>query len=163
MASGQTLAFFTPRQDEPPASNPATFVVRNGRLLLAFDQTTQEIAVFSGGMPRHYAGGGITAYLTWLAVPTSGSVGWDVTFERTSDGSLDTDSDGFATAQTVTASAVPGTSGVEKTTTVAITAGAAGTDSVIAGDHFRLRVRRDVANDDAAGDAQLVLVELKET
>jgi hypothetical protein len=47
-------------------------------------------------------------------------------------------------------------------TNVAVTDGA-NIDSIAVGESFRIRVRRDVANDDAAGDAELVAVELRET
>lgn len=164
MASGDTLAVFTPAMNQPPSTNYATLNTRNGHLVLEFDTTTQETAIFHGKMPRHYSAGGITAYLTWMAASAvTGTIGWDVTFERDADGGSDLDADDFATAQTVTATTVPGTSGVPKITSVAITAGATGTDSVAVGDDFRLRIRRDVANDSAAGDAQLLSVELKET
>ena len=164
MASGNTLAIFTPLQNEPPASNYATFDTRNGHPVLDFDDTTQEAAVFTGVMPRHYGAGGITVYVHWAATSaTTGTVGWDVTFERVGDGSQDIDSDGFATAQTITAVTVPGTSGHVDITNVAITAGSAGTDDIAAGESYRLRIRRDVANDTATGDAELVGVELKET
>lgn len=164
MASGDTLAVFTPPANQPPSSNYATLNVRNGHLVLEFDTTTQETAIFAGKMPRHYGGGGMTAYVTWMAASAvTGTIGWGVTIERNADGATDLDADDFATEQIVTAATVPGSSGVPKVTSVAITAGAAGTDSVAAGDDFRLRVRRDVANDSAAGDAQLLSVELKET
>jgi hypothetical protein len=47
-------------------------------------------------------------------------------------------------------------------TNVAITNGA-NMDSVAVGEAFRLRIRRDVTNDTAAGDAELLAVEVKET
>jgi hypothetical protein len=164
MASGDTLAICLPLDNEPPASNYATLAFRNGHPVLNFDTTTQEAAIFTRVMPRNYAGGGITAYVSAAAASaTTGTLGWDITFERVTDGSLDTDSDGFATAQTITAATVSGTSGIVQQSNVAITAGAAGTDSVAAGDVFRVRVRRDVANDTATGDGQLYALELKET
>ena len=67
MASGNTLASFFPSNNEPPASNYATLNTVNGELILEFDTTTQEAACFSGVLPRHYAGGGITVYLIWAA------------------------------------------------------------------------------------------------
>lgn len=164
MASGDTLAIFTPLGNQPPSSNFATFNTRNGHAVLEFDTTTQETAIFAGKMPRHYGAGGITAYLSWMAATAvTGTIGWGVTFERDADGGDDMDADSFATEQIATAATVPGTSGVIKVTSVAIAAGAAGTDSIAAGDDFRVRVRRDVASDSAAGDAQLLSVELKET
>lgn len=163
MASGNTLCVFTPQNNEPPSSNYATLDTRNGHLVLDFDATTQEAAIFKGVLPRNYAGGGITVYLHWAATSaTTGTIGWDVSFERIGDGSQDIDSDGFATAQTVTAATVPGTSGHVDITNVAVTNGA-NMDSLAVGEAFRLRVRRDVANDTASGDAELLAVELKET
>lgn len=164
MASGDTLAIFTPQANQPPATNYAALALRNNHLVLAFDTTTQQTAIFAGVMPRNYSGGGVTVYLRWMAASaTSGTGGWDVTFERDADAGDDMDADSWATAQTVTAVTVPGTSGVIKVSSVAITAGAAGTDSITVGDGFRIRIRRDVASDTAAGDLHLMDVEVKET
>ena len=164
MASGDTIAALLPANNEPPSSNYATADTRNGHPVLNFDTTTQETAIFTLVVPRNYSGGDITVYVMWAAATaTSGTIGQDVTFERITGGSQDTDSDGFATAQTITAATVSGTSGIVSTTNVAITAGSTGTDSIAAGDLARLRIRRDVANDTATGDAQLMGVEVKET
>jgi hypothetical protein len=164
MASGDTLAVFTPQANQPPASNFAALAVRNGHLVLAFDTTTQQTAIFSGVLPRNYGGGGLTVALAWMAASAvSGTIGWGITFERMNPANHDLDADAFATEQIVTAATVDATSGKVTVTTVAITAGAAGTDSLAAGDAFRMRVRRDVANDTAAGDAQLLSAEIKET
>lgn len=163
MASGDTLQIFTPQANQPPSTNYATFNTRNGHMVLEFDTTTQEIAIFAGLMPRHYGGGNIVVSVDWMAATAvAGTGGWDATFERDADGGDDMDADSFATAQTITAATVPATSGVGKRTSVTCTAGAAGTDSIAAGDSFRLRLRRDVANDNAAGDLQLMTIELKE-
>lgn len=163
MASGDTLLTFRAADNEPPATNYATLDTRNGHLVLDFDATTQETAIFTGVLPRHYGGGGITVYVHWAAsTATTGTIGWDVAFERIGDGSQDLAADGFATAQTVTAATVPGTSGLVDITNVAVTDGA-NIDSVAVGEAFRLRIRRDVANDTATGDAEALAVELKET
>lgn len=162
VSSGQLLQLFRPQQNEPPASNPATPDTFNAHPCLDFDTTTQEIAVFSGIMPRSYGGGNIVVYLHWAATSaTSGTGGWDVTFERLED-TVALGSDHWATAQTVTAATVPGAAGTKKISNVVCAAGAAGTASLTAGDHFRIRIRRDVANDTAAGDLELYAVELKE-
>lgn len=162
MASGDTLAALGPLGYEPPSTNYATLGLRNGHPTLDFDSATQETAIWTLRMPRNYGGGNIVTALTWAAVPTSGNVGWGVTFERLADAGQDIDSDGFATEQIVTAATVDATSGNTKTTSVTAAAGAAGTDSVAAGDLLRVRVRRDVATDTAAGDAQLLGLELRE-
>lgn len=163
MASGNTLLTFGPLDNEPPASNFATLDSRNGHPCLDFDTTTQEAAIFSAVLPRNYAGGGITVYIHFaMTSAESGTCGWDVAFERIGDGQQDVDSDSFATAQTVTAVTVPATTGLVDIVNVAVTNGA-NMDSIAVGELFRLRVRRDVANDDGAGDAELYFVELKET
>lgn len=163
MASGNTLLTLLPLANEPPATAYATLDLRNGHPTLDFDTTTQEAAIFTAVLPRHYAGGGITVYLHWTATTaTTGTIGWDVAFERMSDATTDIDADSFATAQTVTAATVAGTSGVVTVTNVAVTTGA-NIDSIAVGESFRIRIRRDVANDTAAGDAELLAVELKET
>lgn len=160
MSTGQTLAVFTALDNEPPATNFATLNTRNGHPVLEFDTTTGEAACFSGILPRNYAGGGITVYATWAAATaTTGTIGWTVEFERMN---TDLDADSFAGAQTITAATVDGTSGVPTTTNVAVSNGA-NLDSLAVGECFRIRVTRDVANDTAAGDAQLIAVELKET
>jgi hypothetical protein len=159
--AAKTLVGFAPQSYEAPATNYATLNVRNQHPVLEFDTTTQETAIWSSPMPQHYAGGNIIVVVTWAAATaTSGTIGWDATFERIT--AQDIDSDGFATAQTITAATVDGTSGVPTATSATITAGAAGTDSVVAGDIFRLRLRRDVANDTATGDAQVIYVEIRE-
>jgi len=163
MASGDTLAIFTPHAAQFPASNYATFNTRNTHLVLQFDTTTQETIYFSGVMPRNYAGGNLTVSVTWSAASAiTGTIGWGVTFERIASGGDDMDADSFATEQTITATTVSGTSGVVLKTSVTITAGATGTDSIAAGDDFRIRIRRDVANDTATGDAELWSVEIRE-
>lgn len=162
MASGDTLVSFHPFDNEPPSATYAVADIRNGHPVLAFDDTTAWAAVFTGLMPRNYAGGGITVYVHAMAVATSGTMGWTVEIERIDASSTDLDSDSFASAQTITAATVPGTSGQVLVLSVAITSGA-NMDSLAAGEPFRLRLKRDVANDNATGNTQVVMVEIKET
>jgi hypothetical protein len=164
MASGDTLLIFRAMDNEPPATNYATFDVRNGHPCLDFDTTTGEAAYFSAVMPRNYSDAtGVTVYLHWGGtVAGTGTVGWLVAFERLADGGTDLDADSFASDQTVTAEAADATSGILDVSSVAITKGA-NMDSVVAGDYFRIRITRDVANDNLNGDAELYAVEIKET
>jgi hypothetical protein len=165
MASGNTLAAFTALNNEAPASNFATLDTRNAHVVLDFDATTDEEAVFRGVMPQHYAGGGVTLKIHFMATSaTSGNGVWQAAFESLA--SQDADSDGFASFQSSGQVAVNGTSGVESIATITFTDGAQ-MDSVAAGDEFRLKIRRDADNtsatDDATGDLELTLVELRET
>ena len=163
MASGDTLLIFEPLANEPPSSNLATFDARNQHPVLDFDDTTNESAVFSAVMPRHYGGGGVTVYLHYsMTSGVAGDVDWDVAFERIGDQQQDIDADGFAAAKSVDDTTVPGTCGLVDVVSVAFTDGAE-MDSVAAGEGFRLKIIRDAASDTASGDAELRFVELKET
>ncbi|HVY52799.1 MAG TPA: hypothetical protein VHA07_14720 [Devosia sp.] len=162
MASGDTLCTFVPYQNEPPSTNYATLGLRNFHPVLQFDDTVSESAVFTAIMPQNYSNAtGVTVYVTGTAVATSGTVGWTVEFERL-DSLTDVDVDSFASAQTITAGSVPATSGQTLTLSGAVTKGA-NIDSVVAGDLFRVRIKRDVANDNAIGDAELLGVEIRES
>jgi hypothetical protein len=164
MASGDTLALFFPTDNEPPASNYATFDLRNGHPVLDFDGgSTNESAVFSHIMPQHYGGGGVTVYLHYsMQAETSGDIDWDVAFERIGDQQLDVDADSFAAVNSVDNTTVPGTSGNVDVVSVAFTDGA-DMDSVAVGELFRLKVTRDSASDTTTGDAELHAIEIRET
>jgi hypothetical protein len=159
MASGDTLCVFKPADNEPPTTNYATPDLRNLHPVLDFDTTTQEAAIFSGVLPSHYGGGGITATAYAAATSaTTGTIGFGFSIERIG-AVLDIDADSFDTESLATPQTVSGTSGIP----VAITVAIANLDSLAVGEPFRLRVRRDVANDTAAGDAELLSVTLTET
>jgi len=169
MASGDTLAIFTPYNNEPPSSNYATLDTRNQHPILDFDATTDEEAVFKGIMPQSYAGTtGVTVYIHYAMSTANGSVYvvWQAAFERVSDSVQDIDSDGFEAFNSTGQVAVPGTLGHVDVASIAFTDGS-DMDSVVAGDGFRLKIRRDAdgtsADDDATGDAELWAVEIRET
>ena len=164
MASGDTILTWTPGASFPPAANYATFDLRNTHLILDFDASTEETIYFGGVLPRHYAGGGITVYVHWMATSAvTGGVVWGGSVERHDASSLDLDADSFATEQTATGAA-PATSGMVLITAIAHTAGA-NMDSLAVGESFRYRLARKVADasDDMAGDAEVLRIEIKET
>lgn len=166
MASGDTLLWVSVLSNEPPSSAYATFDTRNGHAVLDFDDSADEAAILRAVMPRHYGGGGVTAYIHYaMTSATSGKVRLELSFERIGDGQQDVDADGFAAAQAVNVDPVPATSGHVDIVSVAFTNGAQ-MDSVAAGESFRLKVVRkgtDATNDTASGDLELFGVELKET
>jgi hypothetical protein len=168
MASGDTLVVFHPYNNEPPAANYATLDTRNATNpipCLDFDAATNESAIFSGIMPRHYAGGGVTVYLWWAASTDTTDTHhcyWDVGFEVIEEGGLDLDGDSFAAVNSVDTDHCNATSGITTVTEVAFTDGA-DMDSVGVGDMFRMIVTRDAASDDMTGDGELYAVEIKET
>lgn len=164
MASGDTLMVCVPQCNQPPAANYATFDTRNDHLILDFDPDADESAIFPGVMPASYAGGGLTVTLVWLASSaTSGEARWDVAFERHQDDTTDLDSDSFAGVQSVTATA-PSASGEPKYSGISFTDGAQ-IDSIAVSESFRMKVTRDAdhADDDMAGDAELLRIIIKET
>lgn len=162
MASGNTLHTFGPLNQEPPATLYATLGSRNGHPTAQFDDTTGWAMIVTLIMPQHYSNTtGVTVLINATAVATSGTMGWLIAFER-NDSAFDIDADGFASNQTVTAVTVPGTSGFTLQTSLAITKGA-NMNSVVAGDQFRIRITRDVANDTAVGNTEITSVEIRET
>jgi hypothetical protein len=162
MASGDTLLIFTALHNEPPSSNFATVSLRNSHMVLAFDASTNESAVFRGVMPRSYAGGGVTVYIHFSTSVTSGNFDWDVSWERIGDSQQDLDSDGFAAVNSENGTSAPGTSGHVDIVYVTFSNGA-DMDSVAVGESFRLKITRDAASDTASADAELSAIEIKET
>ncbi len=163
MASGDTLLIFGPLHNEPTATVYATLDTRNQHPVLDFDATTNESAVFTGIMPRSYAGGGLTVYIHYaMSSAVAGNIDWDAAFERIGDQQQDIDSDGFAAVQSVDNTTVPGTSGLVDIVSIAFTDGAQ-MDSIAVGESFRIKITRDAASDTATGDGELVALEIKET
>jgi len=164
MASGNTLCSFYPASGSPPSSNYATLNIRNGHLVLEFDDTTSESMTWEAVLPRNYAGGGVTVTIFWLGkTATTGDVVWRAYFERHQAETDDLDSDSYASAQTTTTTTA-GTSGQIKLTAITFTDGAQ-MDSVGAGEHFRFKVDRNAGagGDTMTGDAQIVGIEIRET
>lgn len=157
------MIIFTPQNNEPPASAFATLDTRNAHVVLDFDGSTDEEAVFRGVMPSNYAGGGVTVKIhVMFTSATSGTARLQTSFERVTG--QDLDSDGFATANSGGGSA-NGTSGIE--TIISINhANGAEMDSVVAGDEFRMKIRRDAdgtsGTDDITTDMEIKSVEIVE-
>jgi len=161
---GTAFIPFSVLGSEATTTNFATLDTRNNHPVLDFDTTTQECAYWTDVMPYDYGGSGVTVKTTWAATSaTTGTGGWTVAFERFDDSVLDLDTvqGGFSARSTITALTVPGTSGVVATSSVNIANGSA-MDSIIGGETFRLEICRDVANDTAAGDLELLGADLIE-
>ena len=160
MAMGPILLL--PGANEYPASNPATPDVVNGRTVLDFDASTDESADWPFVMPQAYATGTLTAHVYYaMSAATSGNIVCQASIEAVADGeSVTTDS--FDTANGSGQVAVPATAGLMDVFTITLT----NTDSVAAGELVRLRFNRDAdstsATDDAAGDMELLAIEIRE-
>lgn len=164
MASGQTLLIFTPQSGIPPATAFAQLDTRNNHTVWDFDASTPETLDFEALMPRNYDGGGLTIVLVWSATTAiSGVTRWKASFERHQADTTDIDSDSFAAAQTVDATA-PATNGARSYDSIGFADGAQ-IDDIAKGDSFRLRIERDAANaaDTMVGDAELARIEIRET
>lgn len=164
MATTDTLIQFHALSNEPPATNYATFDTRNSIPVLDFDASADESAEFSGVMPRHYDGGGITITIAWMATSaTTGDVVWNAALKSVTDDADDLDTKAFDTARTATTTTASA-SGEVKYTTISFTDGDQ-MDFVAAGEYFRLQILRDADNgsDTMTGDAELLSVEIKET
>ena len=162
MGSGDTLAVLTPQNSEPLTSNFATLDTRNQHPVLDFDDSTNESAVFSWVLPRHYAGGGVTVYLHYsMTTATSLTIDWDISMEQIGDQALDIDADSFGIVTSIDNTTVPGTSGNVDIVNGAITH--ANMSSPVVGDGMRLTVLRDAVSDDASGDGELRFIEIVET
>jgi len=154
----KTLARFTAMDNQPTAVSFATLDTRNSIAVLDFDDTTNEFAVFLGGVPEGAdLSSGIVVRLKWAATTaTSGTVRWGAEIMNL-DTSIATDSFDTATEANGTTAA---TSGIPNLTAITCTT----IDSIVPGDFFRLRVYRDSAdtgNDTMTGDAELIAVEVR--
>ena len=154
----KTLARFTPRENQPPATAFATLDTRNSIAVLDFDAAVDESAIFSGVIPENAnLASGLQIRLAWMATSaTSGNCRWGVQIERCT---TDLDADSFDTATEATGAA-NGTSGIATITSITVTA----IDGLTAGDTFRIRVFRnadDATNDTMTGDAELIAVEVR--
>jgi hypothetical protein len=155
----KTLAHFTVRDNNPPATNFATLDTRNSVNVLEFDAATEESATFVDAIPEGAnLASGLLVRIWWMGdTATSGNVRWAASLER---GTTDLDADSFDTATEVT-SAANGTAGILSVAEITCTT----IDSLAAGDLFRLRIARkaaDATNDTMTGDAQLVAVEVRQ-
>lgn len=173
MASGNTLFVLTPNSYSPSATIFAQLDVVVGTStpvewfpVLAFDTTTVEYADWHGLiMPAHYSGGGITVSIRSSATTTTGGIVFAAALRRIADDAEDLDT----TAQTYDYNTVTiGTlaSAVGELTYDSITfTNGADMDSVVAGDSFTFRMRRDTGNgsDTATGDAFVHSIHITET
>ena len=156
----KTYAFFTPLDNQPPASNFATLDTRNSVALLDFDAATDEFAIFVGVMPEAAVlTSGLKIFIHWAATSaTSGACRWGAQIDRL-DGQ-DIDNDDFDTAGTA-GTTTSGTSGVVNETEISVTS----LNSLAAGEPYRLRIYRDAdgtsGTDDMTGDAELIAVEVR--
>lgn len=142
----------------PPATLYAVFGVRNSIPFLAFDTATSWSTVFIGVVPwGQVLTSGVVVRIKWMAATaTTLKTVWGCSFERMN---TDEDADSFDTETVDAGVTCSGTSGIMVESAITCT----NIDSMVAGDAFRLKVARKVAdaNDTMAGDAQMVTVSIE--
>lgn len=171
MASGNTLLSFIPTDNLPPATLFATFDTMTGTSVpveaipvLDFDDTTVEYADFYGTMPNHYTGGGITVTIVWSAAAATNFALFGVAFRQVADDTEDLDTTAhtydYNTTGDIAPASVVGEVGYDNIT---FTNGA-DMDSVVAGNYFIMRVKRDApGGTDITGDCSIHAIFVKET
>ena len=152
-----TLAVFTVRDNQPPATAFATLDTRNSIAVLDFDAATAEVAIFLGIIQEAASlASGLKIRIIWTATTaTTGACRWGSSLMRLNS---DIDIDSFDTEYFVTTT-TNATSGIPNTSEITLT----NIDSATAGDGFRLKIFRDANNgsDTMTGDAELITVEIR--
>lgn len=168
MSSGQTIALINANAHEQLVGTGAVLAQQgNGDYIhnvVELPDTGSNGAWYYVKIPAHYTGGGLTVEVEYVAVPTANEVVLEVACNKLAPGGDDIDSaPSFGTGTTAT-STVPGTSGVVKRESFAISH--ANAESPAIGDQIMLRVQRlgSDSGDDASGVARLIdQIHVKET
>jgi len=160
------LAVIVPQANEPPSSAFATLDTRAGFLVLDFDDTTDESAIFRFAVPDSYAGGGFTVKVLWSATSaTSGTISLDVAFMSVTDDADDLDTKAFAAANNANPTTASATGEVDYIS-ITFTDGA-DSDSIAAGEMAFIKITRDAdgttSTDNLVGDMELHEVLIYET
>ncbi|NIT36975.1 MAG: hypothetical protein GTN49_10840 [candidate division Zixibacteria bacterium] len=145
-----------------PATDPAGTINRNDHALLTFPDGVTTDILFEGIVDQFYNfNRSIIVDIHWCAATAvAGAVTWQAFFENLAEGGQDLDVDGFAGgiggSQTTNA-----TAGV--LTYTGLTFSNAAADGIVAGNSYRLRVRRAGTDggDTMTDTAQLLAVELR--
>lgn len=148
MAANNIIATLTPENFKSDNRSHAVLGYRNNHPVLIMPDGTISRATATGWLSDRYDGGQIDVIVAWMADSDAGNARLEVSIERLENAGTDVDADAYGTAEAQTI-AVPATSGVIKYSTWNLTAGEL--DSLVAGEMFRLMIRR-IANDADATD-----------
>lgn len=143
-----------------PTNPPTVAFTAANRPYLVLDDSTDEPFLFTFRMPENYASAPVAKMQYSMGTATSGNVILAVEVMAVTDAE-DIDTDSFDTANTSSATAVPGTAGLMDEISLSLT----NADSLAAGDYIALRVRRDAdnASDTATGDMEFWAMSLEYT
>ena len=122
------------------AATAPSIGTRNGHRYIEYTNAVSQDAYWTVVMPLNYGADGITVLIRWMAKSAVvGDAYWDVAIERHDIGGVDLDADSFAASQVV-ASTAQAASGQISEASIAFTN--AQIDGLLAGEEFRIRVRR---------------------
>jgi hypothetical protein len=144
------------------ASNPAGRDYFNSKPRLTFADAADETHHYTFRMPENYASGLTLKAQYSMESATSGNVILAAQVMAVSDGdSAAVDTDSYDTANTSSATAVPGTAGYIDEISLTLS----NADSVAAGDWVAIKIFRDAdnASDTATGDLELIALSLEYT
>jgi hypothetical protein len=166
MASGASLTPFNGYVFAVPSANYPLVGAFGGFNIPVCRFTNSGVltAYFPLIMPQFYTGGGVTVFLNWLAeTATSGNVGWTIAFSRLNPNNQNFGTPAFGPSQSVAGVAVAGVAGVSKQSSKAVTAGT-NMNGIVAGDQFVMSLSRDnTVGSNAAGFADMMTGEIRET
>jgi hypothetical protein len=163
---GGDIAVWLARDNEPPSTAWATRDTRGALEVLDFSEINPQAACFSKVLETGVSlSNGFFVDVRWAcstATNTAQTVGWLVDLARISDNVVDLDNleTAWGAAKTIPLQAIPASAGVSLTTTVQFLA-ADLPSGLAAGDILRVRIRRNIDVDDAAGDVELISVRVR--
>lgn len=159
MASGDSLGFWDALSSRPPGGGAPVITGINNDIVIMFDPASDNTTYFFGYLPSSYGGGNLQVHLFWNTTDdTADNIKIDVAFERRQPGTYDFDNgDDFGTDSSTLITVSDDT--LLNTTMIVITAANAGTP--VAGEPFRLRVRRDADDGTDTFADQWLLVGIK--
>ncbi len=141
------------------ATDPAGLEYTNNLPHLLFDDTTSELVYWVFRVPSDYSSAPLLKVQYSMASATTGTFGVSVSLMAVSDGdSADVDTESYDTANSPSASTVPGTAGHLDEISVTLT----NADSVAAGDLLFIKLARNIA-DTATGDTEVRAVSFEYT
>lgn len=142
-----------------PTNPPALAFTAAGRPYLLFDDTTDQLCLWTFRVPENYASGMTVKAQYSMASATTNNAAIRTEVMAIADGE-DIDTDSFSSVEASTDDAVPGTAGLMSEISEAL-----GTPTIAAGDNMTLRLGREngTSGTNAAGHLELWAVSLEYT
>jgi hypothetical protein len=155
--SGTGTIIILPLNFKAPTANSAFPDTSETNDRLRFDATTSECAIYPLRLPASYVGSPVFKLQYSMTSATSGSLMINVAVMAVSPGdSADIDTESYATVNTCTDAAVPGTAGYLDELACALT----NNDGMVAGDYVKLQLCRNIT-DTATGDMEAITLALE--